>query len=268
MAGIATVRVLCSECKTEQDYYENLGFECLGCDPIPNDASFCLLKFQKKAAIAPVETKGALVSIDRLDMAVPPARYDDIVKYAPYLNEAMARFGIDTPNRIAAFIAQLAHESGNFSRVEENLNYSWEALRKTWPKRFASDDVAKQYHRNPERIANRAYADRNGNGPEASGDGWKYRGRGLIQITFRDNYADYAKAMSDPTVLSDPSQLTRPRHAAMSAGWFWQSRNLNALADTGTEGAFNEISYAINGGWNGKLARLENWSQARSVLVG
>jgi len=122
----------------------------------------------------------SLMTIDQLDMAVPMARYEDLVKYVDFLDEGMARFEINTPNRIAAFIAQVAHESGDFRYTEENLNYSWSGLRKTWPGRFPTDELAQQYHRQPERIANLVYAGRYGNASEASGDGWKYRGRGLI----------------------------------------------------------------------------------------
>ena len=209
----------------------------------------------------------SLISADRLDMAVPPARFEDLSKYAAYLDEGMARYEINTPARIAAFIAQIAHESGDFLRVEENLNYSWQALRKTWPAQFPSDEFAQRYHRSPEKIADLVYGGRFGNGDEASGDGWRYRGRGLIQITFRDNYAAYAQAIADPSISANPSQLAQPRHAALSACWFWKSRNLNALADAGTEAAFNEITHKINGGWNGKADRIENWAQAKAVLV-
>ena len=208
-----------------------------------------------------------LLTLDELDRAVPPARYEDLAKYAPHLEEGMARFGIDTPARSAAFIAQVAHESGDFMRVEENLNYSWQALRSTWPARFTSDAFAQGYHRQPEKIANYVYGGRFGNGNEASGDGWRYRGRGLIQVTFHDNYAGYAQAIGDPSVLANPAQLTQPRHAALSACWYWKTNGLNALADAGTETAFNDISYRINGGWNGKADRLENWAQAKSVLM-
>ena len=114
----------------------------------------------------------SLMTIDQLDMAVPKARYEDLVKYVDLLDEGMVRFEINTPNRIAAFIAQVAHESGDFRDTEENLNYSWLALRRTWPSRFPTDEIAQRYNRQPERIANLAYAGRYGNGNEASGDGW------------------------------------------------------------------------------------------------
>lgn len=208
-----------------------------------------------------------LITIDQLDMAAPDARYEDLVRYIDFLNEGMEKFEINTPNRIAAFIAQLAHESGDFLHTEENLNYSWQALRKVWPGRFASDAFAQPYHRKPEKIANLAYAGRYGNGNEASGDGWRYRGRGLIQLTFHDNYRDYSQAVSDPSMMADPGQVAQPRHAAVSACWFWKSNGLNALADAGDEAGFNQISHKINGGWNGKEDRLENWAEARAVML-
>jgi putative chitinase len=200
-------------------------------------------------------------------MAVPLARYEDLVRYIDVLNEGMERFEINTPARIAAFVAQIAHESGDLLRIEENLNYSWQGLRRTFPTRFETDEFAQLFHRNPEKIANYVYAGRYGNGDEASGDGWRYRGRGLIQITFRANYVAYSRAVSDPSVVSDPVQLTEPRHAALSACWFWKSRDLNALADSDNEAAFNEITQRINGGWNGKEDRLANWAEARAVLA-
>ena len=209
----------------------------------------------------------SLITIDQLDMAVPKARYEDLVRYIDFLNEGMEKFEINTPNRITAFIAQVAHESADFRSTEENLNYSWQALRATWPARFPSDAFAQRYHREPERIANLVCAGRHGNGDEASGDGWKYRGRGLIQITFHDNYQAYSQAISDPSVMADPDRVAEPRDAALSACWFWKNDGLNALADAGDEASFNEISYAINGGWNGKADRLENWAEARAVIL-
>jgi len=214
-----------------------------------------------------MENTMILITIDQLDMAVPAARYEDLIKYVEFLNEGMAEFEINTPRRIAAFVAQLAHESGNFLRVEENLNYSWQGLRKTWPTRFTSDEFAQGYHRNAEKIANYIYGGCYGNGDEASGEGWKFRGRGLIQLTFRDNYSAYSRAISDPSIMTDPTQMAQPRHAAMSACWFWNIKKLNGLADSGSEADFNQISFRINGGWNGKVHRLEHWAQSQEVLV-
>src|SRR6266851_853627 len=190
-----------------------------------------------------------LITLDGLSRAVPSARRDDLTRYVEPLDEGLARCTINTPQRIAAFLSQVAHESGDFRSTEENLNYSWQALRLTWPTRFLTDQIAQGYHRQPEKIANHVYANRNGNGDEASGDGWRFRGRGLIQVTGRANY------------------LAFPLHAALSACWFWHENGLNALADVGDEASFNQITYRINGGYNGKDDRLQNWAEAKTVLL-
>jgi putative chitinase len=209
----------------------------------------------------------SVITIDQLGKAVPSARADDLTTYLAPLDEAMERFEINTPGRIAAFLAQIAHESGDFRTTEENLNYSGQGLRKTWPSRFTTDAFAQTYNRQPEKIANHVYANRNGNGDEASGDGWRFRGRGLIQITGRANYLAYSVAIADPSVVTAPDQVAQPPHAALSAGWFWASHGLNALADVGDEASFNQISFKINGGWNGKEDRLQNWAEACAVLL-
>lgn len=208
------------------------------------------------------------LTIDQLDLAVPSARYADLVQYLDALNEGMTRFGMTTTPRIVAFLAQVAHESADFRSVEENLNYSQEGLRRTWPARFPTESLASAYARQPQRIANRVYANRGGNGNEASGDGWTYRGRGLIQLTFRGNYAAYGRGIADETILAAPDQLLSPRHAALSACWFWHSKSLDRLADIGDEASFNQITYKINGGWNGQADRLENWAEAKAAFVG
>lgn len=208
-----------------------------------------------------------LITLDGLSRAVPSARRDDLMKYVEPLDEALARYTVNTSGRIAAFIAQVAHESGDFRSTEENLNYSWQSMRRIWPTRFLTDQIAQGYHRQPEKIANHAYASRNGNGDEASGDGWRFRGRGLIQITGRANYLAYSEAIAEPSVMSRPEQLALPLHAALSACWFWHAHGLNALADIGDEVAFNEITRRINGGWNGKEDRLQHWAEAKSVLL-
>jgi putative chitinase len=209
----------------------------------------------------------ALITLDGLSKAVPTAHMTDLAKYVDALDEALTRYTINTSPRIAAFVAQVAHESGDFQYSEENLNYSWQALRKTWPSHFPTDEIAQGCHRQPEKIANHAYANRNGNGDEASGDGWRFRGRGLIQITGRANYLAYSQAIAEPAVMTSPEQLALPPHAAPSACWFWHEHGLNALADIGDEANFNSISYRINGGWNGKEDRLQNWAEAKTVLL-
>lgn len=163
--------------------------------------------------------------------------------------------GVDTPLRRAHFLAQVAHESGGFKRLVEGLNYSAEALVRTWPSRFDAA-TAKQYARQPERIANKVYADRLGNGDEASGDGWRYRGRGYIQLTGKSNYADYSrKAFGDDRLVRDPSQAAEPAVARKLALAYWTAKGLNALAD---KDDLEGVTRKINGGLIG-LADRRKW---------
>ncbi|PTQ70280.1 glycoside hydrolase family 19 protein [Pseudomonas sp. GV071] len=184
------------------------------------------------------------------------------------LNTAMARFRIDSSLRCAAFLAQVGHESAQLTRLVENLNYSAQGLASTWPGRFAGiggvpNQQAQQLARNPQAIANRVYSERLGNGPESSGDGWRYRGRGLIQITGRDNYRLAGQAlMADLEAI--PPLLERPLYGALSAGWFWQSQGLNELADGGK---FDAITHRINGGTTGQKERQKVWEVARQVVL-
>ena len=180
--------------------------------------------------------------------------------FAPVLNTAMGKFGIVTPARMAAFIAQIGHESGQLTRLVENLNYSAEGLMKTWPSRFELP-LATAAARKPERIANIAYSGRMGN--TAPGDGWKYRARGLIQITGRDNYAACGEALG-LDLLNSPERLEQPQYAAMSAAWFWHRAGLNTLADAGD---FLLITKRINGGTNGLADRKALYDRALKVLA-
>ena len=180
--------------------------------------------------------------------------------FVPVLNTAMGKYGIVTRLRIAAFIAQVGHESGQLTRLVENLNYSAEGMMKTWPSRF--DLVrATAAARKPEQIANIVYGGRMGN--TAPGDGWKYRGRGLIQITGRTNYAACGEALG-LDLLSKPELLELPQHAAMSAAWFWSMKGLNTLAD---QGQFVKITRRINGGLTGQTDRQALYDKALEVLA-
>ncbi|HEK0030656.1 glycoside hydrolase family 19 protein [Pseudomonas aeruginosa] len=180
-----------------------------------------------------------------------------------HLNGAMARFEINTPERVAMFLAQVGHESQSLKRLVENLNYSAEGLLKTWPKRFAPVE-ARQYARQPERIANRVYANRMGNGSPDTGDGYRYRGRGLIMITGHDNYAEASRALALPLV-AQPELLEQRTWAAIAAGWFWHSRGLNDLAD---QGRFEKITLRINGSFTGAEDRNARLEWARAALKG
>lgn len=183
-------------------------------------------------------------------------------KYCYPLNACFEKYGINTRLRISSFLAQVGHESGRLSQVVENLNYSADALRRTWPSRFMSE-LAMQVARQPERIANIVYGGRMGN--LEPGDGWKYRGRGLIQITGRDNYAACSKALfGDDRLLRNPELLEQPEWACMSAAWFWDSRGLNSLAG---KGDIVGVTKKINGGTNGLEDRKALYEKALKVLA-
>jgi putative chitinase len=168
-------------------------------------------------------------------------------RWVEALNETCEEFAIDTPFRIAGFLSNVAHESAGFKFVKENLNYSAASLMRVWPSRFPNLEVAQRYAMQPEKIANRAYADRMGNGDEASGDGAKFLGRGLIQLTGKNNYVAYSLAC-DNEALQHPEIVEQPKYAAESAGWFWNVNRLNTLADAQDVGG---MCRRINGGYNG-----------------
>lgn len=179
------------------------------------------------------------------------------------LNLFLPKYGIDNnPLRLAAFLAQCGHESQGFNRLKENLNYNAEALTRTWPRRFPAE-IAAQYARQPEKIGNRAYADRMGNGPEASGDGWKHRGRGVIQLTGGDMYRAFAKATGKK--YDDIAAYLETKEGAVeSACWFWvKVKDLNHLADAGQT---LDITKRINGGTNGLADRNARYAQALTIF--
>lgn len=177
------------------------------------------------------------------------------------INEVCPAWGINSPLRLAHFLAQTGHESMGYTVLKENLNYSAQALRSTWPRRFPGG-VADQYARQPEKIANRAYADRMGNGPEESGDGWRFRGKGLIQLTGKDNVSEFAKAVGK-TLDEAAEYLLTKRGALESACWFWRTRGLNALADADN---LLGITRRINGGVNGLDDRTARLKRIKGVL--
>jgi putative chitinase len=179
------------------------------------------------------------------------------------LNAVLPKYDINTPERVAAFLAQCGHESADFTTLKENLNYSAKGLHGTWPKRFVTEEAAKPYERNPEKIANKVYADRMGNGPEASGDGWKYRGRGAIQLTGHDNYHAFAKDIGK-TVDEAIAYLETLPGAIESACWFWKKNGLNALADAKDMKAATK---KINGGDLGLAERTQHFQHNLTVLA-
>ena len=180
--------------------------------------------------------------------------------FVPVLNTAMSRYQIVGTNRIAAFVAQVGHESGHLTRLVENLNYSADALRKTWPSRF-DIELASATARKPEQTAKIAYGNRMGN--TAPGDGWKYRGRGLIQITGKNNYNACGDVLG-LDLITQPELLEKPQYACLSAAWYWATNGLNTLADAGK---FEDITQRINGGQTGAADRQALYAQALRVLV-
>ena len=181
-------------------------------------------------------------------------------KWLAPLEETFVKYDISTPVRQACFIGQCAHESGNFKTLQENLNYSAEGLMKTWSSRFPNLEYASQYARNPAKIAGKVYNGRLGNTSEEEAS--KFLGRGLIQLTGKENYANCGSGIG-VDLLSDPTLLLDPRYAALSAGWFWNKKGLNSLADSGD---FETMTKRINGGLIGLDDRKAKIAKALSIL--
>jgi putative chitinase len=182
-------------------------------------------------------------------------------KWFEPLQETFEKYQINTPKRQACFIGQCMHESGGFRLLKENLNYSAKALINTWPSRFPDMDTAEKFERNPEKIANKVYSGRMGNTED--GDGAKYIGRGLIQLTGKDNYKAFGEAIGEDLV-ANPQLVEEPRYAALSAGWFFNKRNLNALADVMD---ITTMTIRINGGKIGIDDRIAKINKALDVLA-
>lgn len=177
------------------------------------------------------------------------------------LQECAIQYKINTPLRLAHFLAQCAHESTNFTRVEENLNYSAERLLQVFPRYFTSES-AHEYEHNKRRIASRVYANRMGNGDEETQDGWIYRGRGYIQLTGINNYKQFDKSCNDD-VLNNP-ELVATKHPLASAAWFWDSLNLNYLADRND---ITAITKKVNGGTNGLDDRIKYFNKYHELIA-
>ena len=181
-------------------------------------------------------------------------------KWLEPLNEVFAKYDISTPARQAFFVGQCAHESGNFKVLEENLNYRPETLMKVWPSRFPDMATAIKYAHNPQMLANKVYAGRMGNTEE--GDGFKYRGRGVIQLTGKEAYLFCGTSLGIDTI-AHPDIILEPKWAALSAGWFWNRKNLNSIADAGD---IKEITRRVNGGMTGYAERVEKTALAQKAL--
>lgn len=213
---------------------------------------------------------------DAFDFSFTEEKLSQLINNNPYtsywfnaLSAILPEYEINTKPRVAGFLAQTGHESLNFTALQENLNYSAKGLMRVWPKRFPLA-IAAQYAHQPSKIANRAYSNRMGNGPESSGDGWRYRGRGLIQLTGKSNYSWFAESIETPLDLI-PEYLETFEGAVQSACWYWETNNLNNWIDIND---FDGLSDMINKGHKtskqgdaiGYSDRLSRFKKALRIL--
>ena len=206
-----------------------------------------------------------MITAEQFSILFPRAK--DHQGWVDCMNDVFLKYDINTPQRIAAFLAQCGHESGGWTVFEENLNYSAKGLLSVFKKYFPNETVANQYARKPQMIANRVYAGRMGNGSPETGDGWKYRGRGPIQLTGKNNYATFAQSMFDSwqDIVDNPDLVSQDKQIAlMSAIWFWNTKDLNRYADVDDIKTMTRI---INGGYNGLEDRIHHYEDAIQLLT-
>jgi putative chitinase len=202
-----------------------------------------------------------MITLDQLKKILPLNK--ELDQWLPLVNTILPQYGVSSKEQIAAFLAQTGHESLDFTVLQENLNYGTAGLLSTFSKYF-TDETAESCSRKPSTIACKVYANRMGNGDEASGDGWRFRGRGILQITGRTNYTACSQALfGDATLITNPDKLLDKYWALASACWFWQKNNLNAFA---TSASFSTLTQRINGGQNGASDRLKRFQRALATL--
>lgn len=198
------------------------------------------------------------MNLDKLKGHIP----DTVIAQIPEVGE---KFAINTPLRLAHFLAQCGHESGGFKVVNENLNYGAKGLLGIFKKYFPDEAKAKLYERKPEKIANLVYGGRMGNGPEASGEGWKFRGRGYIQLTGKVNYTEFDKIVTE-NILENPD-LVASKYPLLSAAWYWNSRKINAVADQGAgDDTVTKVTKLVNGGTIGLPDRIKHFKEYHKLL--
>ncbi len=203
------------------------------------------------------------VTLELLQHMCPKTKRSVLEGYVEPLNTVAEYYEMtQNPARLAGFLAQIAHESGGFNFIKENLNYSAKGLRSIFGKYFPTDELAKQYERQPAKIANRVYANRMGNGDENSGDGFKFCGRGLIQLTGKQNYTRLANDLGI-SIEDTIAYLETPNGAVASAGWFWDNNNLNQYCDRND---FITLTKRINGGTIGLADRQHHYAEAMEYL--
>ena len=203
-----------------------------------------------------------MITLQLLQTIAPQTKAEKLQGFVEGLNTACSTYDITGTSRLACFLAQVGHESGGFNAVKENLNYGAQGLVGTFHKYFPTLEAAQPYERNPEAIANRVYANRMGNGDEASGDGFKYRGRGLIQLTGKNNYTAFASDLG-LTLDEAVEYLETYEGAAMSAAWFWWKNNLNTWAD---QEDMKTLTHKINGGEIGLADRINHFHACKAAI--
>jgi putative chitinase len=247
--------------KTEQAVKEFQAKHGLPADGIVGDKTWAMIMGENTPPPpppAPIVPVGGL-KLDKLKGHVP----DAVIQMIP---DTAAKFQINTPLRLAHFLAQCGHESGGFRVTQENLNYSAKGLMGIFKKYFPTETIANAYQRNPQKIANKVYANRMSNGDEASGDGFKFRGRGYIQLTGRDNYTQFGKAIGED-VVGNPDSVSG-KHALLSAAWFWSKNGLNKMADGGASDAVvTSITKRVNGGTIGLADRIKHFKEYYHLLA-
>ena len=206
----------------------------------------------------PIASVGGL-KLDKLKGHIP----DAVIAMIP---DTAAKFEINTPLRLAHFLAQCGHESGGFKATQENLNYSAKGLAGIFKKYFPTEAAAAPYARQPQKIASKVYGGRMGNGPESTGEGYKFRGRGYIQLTGKENYTAFGKSIGED-VCANP-QVVAEKYALLSAAWFWSKNKLNEIADTGaTDEVVTKITKRVNGGTIGLADRIKHFKEFHTLLV-
>jgi putative chitinase len=233
----------------------------LDADGIVGDKTWAMIMAEGQSVPAPVQTPIAPIAglkLDKLKGHIP----DAVIVMIP---DTAAKFGINTPLRLAHFLAQCGHESGGFRLTQENLNYSAKGLNGIFKKYFPTEAAAAPYNRNPQKIANKVYSNRMGNGTEASGDGYKFRGRGYIQLTGKDNYTAFGKSIGED-MTANPDKVAST-YALLSAAWFFTKNGLHKMADGGaTDQVVTSITKRVNGGTIGLADRIKHFKEYYHLL--